>query len=174
MAQTSIFSTPLHCCRPCALETVSMGEERQRNSGHAVPEPQRFHSLNHRSGRRCFGALLSTKPRPTLAPRPPHARAHSPARERMSRRARGPREDGATRLRPRDHPPRPQMCIISDACSSGPGPKTSKVGEPARRHSSSRTGARRPVSLRCPPGLPSELRACVGAWAGASFIFQAR
>lgn len=74
MAQTSIFSTPLHCCRPCALETVSMGEERQRNSGHAVPEPQRFHSLNHRSGRRCFGALLSTKPRPTLAPRPRHAR----------------------------------------------------------------------------------------------------
>lgn len=72
----------------------------------------------------------------------------------MSRRARGPREDGATRLRPRDHPPRPQMCIISDACSSGPGPKTSKVGEPARRHSSSRTGARRPVSLRCPRASP--------------------
>lgn len=169
MAQTSIFSTPLHCCRPCALETVSMGEERQRNSGHAVPEPQRPQVI-------WYFAEYQTPPhaRPTLAPRPPHARAHSPARERMSRRAGGPREDGATRLRPRDHPPRPQMCIISDACSSGPGPKTSKVGEPARRHSSSRTGARRPVSLRCPRGLTSELRACVGAWAGASFIFQAR
>lgn len=103
----------------------------------------------------CF-AEYQTPPhaRATLAPRPPHARAHSPAGERMSRRARGPREDGVTRLRPRDHPPRPQMCIISDACSSGPGPLTSKVGEPARRHSSSRTGARRPVSLRCPRASP--------------------